>query len=80
MKRYIATFYTHHAALCTHRAMVKADIVCRMAPVPRALSASCGTCVFFEAEHPSAELLDADFERLVEENPGGGYDIILENT
>lgn len=60
--RYIATFYTHLAALKTQRALSRAGLSARLMPVPRKLSASCGTCVSFEADDVNAQLLDADGE------------------
>ena len=49
MSTYIATFYTHLGALRFHRTLVSAgDTAAVMAPVPRRLSASCGTCVRFD--------------------------------
>lgn len=62
MKEYLATFHTHLAALKTHRNLTKAGLTARMAPVPRKISSSCGTCVFYTAEDPCYELLDADTE------------------
>lgn len=62
MTDYIATFHTHLAALKTHRSLTKAGITARMAPVPRKISSSCGTCVFYTAPEPSYELLDGDTE------------------
>ena len=59
---YIATFHTHLAALKTHRSLQKKGIQARMAPVPRKISSSCGTCVFYQAQEPFYELLDADAE------------------
>ncbi len=59
---YIATFHTHLAALKTHRSLTKAGFVARMAPVPRKISSSCGTCVFYSASEPCYELLDEDTE------------------
>ena len=62
MNFYIATFHTHLAALKTHRSLQKQAVQARMAPVPRKISSSCGTCVFYQAETPCYELLDADAE------------------
>ena len=62
MIRYIATFHTHLAALKTHRSLVKSGIEARMAPVPRKISSSCGTCVFYHAEDPCYASLDEDAE------------------
>ena len=62
MNQYIATFHTHLAALKTHRSLQKQGIQARMAPVPRKISSSCGTCVFYRADDPCYGLLDADAE------------------
>lgn len=59
---YIATFHTHLAALKTHRKLTQAGYAARMAPVPRKISSSCGTCVFYHAPEPCYELLDEDTE------------------
>jgi len=47
---YIATFYTHYGAMKFWKECERRDIVAQAMPVPRALSASCGTCVRFETE------------------------------
>ena len=62
MIQYIATFHTHLAALKTHRSLSKAGVEARMAPVPRKISSSCGTCVFYMAEDPCYGSLDEDAE------------------
>lgn len=67
MNGYIATFHTHLAALKTHRAMEGKGLSARMAPVPRKLSSSCGTCVFYSAEDPCYGLLDEDTEAVYTE-------------
>lgn len=62
MNHYVATFHTHLAALKSHRALSAAGISARMAPVPRKISSSCGTCVLYQAQSPCLELLDRDAE------------------
>ena len=62
MMDYIATFHTHVAALKTHRSFRQKGIQARMAPVPRKISSSCGTCVFYKAEDPCYASLDEDAE------------------
>ena len=62
MIQYIATFHTHLAALKTHRSLTKLAVEARMAPVPRKISSSCGTCVFYKAEDPCYASLDEDAE------------------
>ncbi len=76
--KYVATFYTHVAAMMTHRAMQKAGVPARLAPVPRMLSSSCGTCVLYEAEHPCEALLDTDVEQ-VARCDGETYTILKRN-
>jgi len=61
---FVATFHTHLSALMTERALKKAGFAARMAPVPRQLSSSCGTCVFYTAPDLCRDLLDEDAERV----------------
>ena len=49
-----------------------------LAPVPRALSSSCGTCVRYSAETPLLERMDADTEA-VYRREGDGYVCLLRN-
>ena len=64
MTEYLATFHTHLAALKSHRALTGAGLTARLAPVPRKISSSCGTCVVYTAEDPKEALLDADTEAI----------------
>ena len=56
MNRYVATFFSHFGALSYFKALKGQGVASTLAPVPRALSASCGTCVRYE--HGSAIDLD----------------------
>ena len=47
---YVATFHTHFGALSFHRAALRQGVEAQMMPVPRRLSASCGTCVRYRGE------------------------------
>ena len=47
MNEYIATFYSHFGALSYCKALEKQNIVAKLMPVPRKLSSSCGTCVYY---------------------------------
>ncbi len=71
MTEYIATFHTHLSAMRTQRTLTKAGISARLSPVPRYLSASCGTCVIYTAEEPHLEIMDLDVERVVERSGQG---------
>lgn len=66
MMEYIATFHTHLSAMRTQRALTARGVSARLSPVPRYLSASCGTCVLYCAEEALLECMDADVERVVE--------------
>ncbi len=41
----ILTFSSHYEAVKLKRALAKNDIDCRLVPVPRSLSSSCGTAM-----------------------------------
>lgn len=79
MMRYTATFYTHFAALRTYRTMVEAGLHAEMAPVPRTLSADCGTCVRYDADTPCEALLHTDFDRVVLAREQGDYQTVVTN-
>ncbi|MBR4906299.1 MAG: DUF3343 domain-containing protein [Clostridia bacterium] len=59
---YVATFYTHAAALMTNRTLNRKGIPSRLGPVPRALSSSCGTCVMYTSDDPHLPDMDRDVE------------------
>lgn len=50
MEKYIATFFSHFGATRYNKELQKFNIVCKLMPVPRSVSSSCGTCVSYEAE------------------------------
>ena len=67
MKQYIATFFSHFGAVRFERLCSARGWHAQLRPVPRALSSSCGTCVYFTAEHLGAmhELCTPELEQLV---------------
>ena len=79
MTDYLATFHTHLAALKTHRTLSAAGISARMAPVPRKISSSCGTCVFYSAEEPCYDKLDIDTEAVYRMDESGAV-LLRENA
>ena len=73
----IATFHTHLGALRFQRKLERLGKEAALSPVPRKLSASCGTCVRFAAEFdPSWS--DEDMEAVYAAD-GTGYRLIFEN-
>ena len=79
MNRYIATFHTHFSAMATFRALRKAGFAAEMTPVPRALSADCGSSVRFDAESDCRALMHADFDRIVRVRENGDYETLVKN-
>ena len=62
MREFIATFHTHLSALMTSRNLNGKGAKAGMMPVPRKLSSSCGTCVWYLAEDPHLCAMDEDVE------------------
>jgi len=56
VNKYIATFYSHYGALSYRKALQEQGIACKLMPVPRELSSSCGTCACYE--HDAAVEVD----------------------
>lgn len=74
MERYVATFHTHLAAMRTCTALKKGGLEAKLAPVPRRLSSSCGTCVFYQGEDPRLDAMDRDVEAVYRRD---GEDYVL---
>ena len=73
---FVATFYTHLAALRTARSLEAAGVAATLAPVPRVLSSSCGTCVLYGGEDPLLEAMDRDTEAVYRRTEAG-YQCLL---
>ena len=74
MKQYIATFFSHFGALRFQKLCSQLDWPARLAPVPRSLSSSCGTCVLFQtaelAKNDLSQLITPELEQLVLDDNG----------
>ncbi len=79
MKQYIATFHTHLSAMRTERTLQGKNVAAKLAPVPRTLSASCGTCVRYTADDAMEACMDRDFEKVVELCGEDAYITLFEN-
>ena len=79
MRQYIATFHTHLAALMTCRNLNGKGVKAAMMPVPRQLSASCGTCVRYQAETAILDAMDPDVENVYEIVGKEEYTLLSEN-
>ena len=77
MKQYIATFFSHFGALRFQKLCSQLDWPARLAPVPRSLSSSCGTCVLFQAAELTAkdvsQLITPELEQLVLDEKGYSF-------
>lgn len=54
MADYIATFFTHFGAVRFSRDLKARGMACKLMPVPRKVSSSCGSCVSFSAASDEA--------------------------
>lgn len=78
MLDYVATFHTHYAALRSSQRLTAKGIENQLAPVPRVLSASCGTCVRYRADSSHPELMHEDYEGIYR-SEGGNYTLLQHN-
>ena len=67
---YIATFFTHFAAVNFSRHLKGTEKKPMLMPVPRKLSSSCGTCVRFHTEADFPEKTE-EVEQIVRVEPQG---------
>ena len=67
MKQYVATFFSHFGALRFQKLCTKLGYEAQLAPVPRSLSSSCGTCVLFSAPELEQLVLDENGYKLLYE-------------
>ena len=74
MKQYVATFFSHFGAIRFQKLCTQLHLRARLAPVPRSLSSSCGTCVLFQAADLTAkdvsQLITPELEQLVLDEKG----------
>jgi len=75
----IATFYTHLGAMSFQKRLKAAGDQPVMMPVPRALSASCGTCVKFTAPFDAPSMANEDLDAVYAVQPAGGYQLLFQN-
>lgn len=80
MENYIATFFTHFAAVSFSRELRKLGIESTLSPVPRSLSSSCGTCARFSAgKDLPPELPHDELEKLVRV-VGDKFKVVMDNS
>lgn len=78
MPEYVATFYTHLAAMRTYNALREKAERASMEPTPRELSASCGSCVRYVAADELAPLMHRDYQAIYTITDSG-YERVIGN-
>lgn len=78
MNNYIATFYTQYAAIQFRTHAKKVAVPCRLAPVPRSLSSSCGTCAHYTSTEWDIGFASTDLQAVYKEVEGG-YETLYES-
>lgn len=78
MYTYIATFYSHFAAMQFQRLCGSLGVAARLMPVPRSLSSSCGTCVRFSGSFATRDIPEPlksveEMEQIVSVTEDGRY-------
>ena len=78
MITYIATFYSHYGAIQFRRNCQAINLSAEVMPVPRDLSSSCGTCVWFKGDPGQACSWEMEeLEQMVKCVNKGGYKKIM---
>ena len=77
---YVALFYSHFGAIRFINSLPESITEKRMMPVPRSLSASCGTCVRFKGPDDYTVTVDEshEVEQIVKET-NDGYVIVFKS-
>ena len=70
MNSYIATFFSHYDALTFFNFLKEKNIAAKLMPVPRKVSASCGTCVSFVSDL-KIDFVGHELEAIYAETGGG---------
>lgn len=74
MNSYIATFLSHYDACVFHSLLKDKNVRSKIMPVPRKLSASCGSCVRFFSD-TEIDFKGYEVEAVFLENPEGFVEI-----
>lgn len=75
---YIATFFSHYAAVLFTRELTERGIPGTLMPVPRRVSSSCGTGVQFVTDTEVSALAQEGLEKIFR-HENGTYALVFEN-
>lgn len=74
--KFIATFFSHFGAIRFEKNCRDKNVPAKLMPVPRTLSSSCGTCVYYESNDNNVEaLITGEVEQIVEVSDDGYKEI-----
>ncbi|MDC7244975.1 MAG: DUF3343 domain-containing protein [Sphaerochaetaceae bacterium] len=76
MTNFVATFYSQYGAVQFRRYAKSKKIGCRLAPVPRVLSSSCGTCAHYKGDSWDIGFRMKDLETVYQLKDDGSYEIV----
>lgn len=71
MTQFVATFFSQYGAVQFSKHAKKNHVACRLAPVPRVLSSSCGTCAYYSSETWDTGFVMKDLETVYEATEEG---------
>jgi hypothetical protein len=77
-EKYMATFHTHAGAIKFERKLKAVGGCCKLMPVPRKVSSSCGVCARFDYDRYE-ELIFDDMEAIYEAS-SDGFAVVWKNS
>ncbi len=78
MTLFIATFFSQYGAIQFRKLAKSLGIECKLAPVPRTLSSSCGTCAHYKSNERDIGFPLKDLETVYKEC-ADGYEKVFSN-
>ncbi len=75
MTQYIATFFSQYGAVQFSKKAKQNHIECKLAPVPRVLSSSCGTCAYYQSDDWDPGFAMQDLETVYQAT-ADGYTVV----
>ncbi|MFA9424469.1 MAG: DUF3343 domain-containing protein, partial [Sedimentibacter sp.] len=72
---YIIVFHTQSGAIKFEKKMKKLDIPCKLQPVPRKLSSSCGICAKISYDENVAGLIESEIESIYKDISKNQYEL-----
>lgn len=77
--KYIVIFFSQSGAIKFNRSMDKKGIECILAPTPRILSSSCGTCARISYGKDISELIDEEVESIYSVKELNNYSLVYDS-